>query len=86
MHAALLKQRTTMTETVVVVLPIAFRIRSTGGFAVVQRALVLTIDRPCGWLLPNLGIVVPDLEQFVYNSVRHFADKIAVALSSSVNH
>jgi hypothetical protein len=37
------------------------------------------------WLLPNLAIVVPDLEQFVYNLLRHFADKTTGRVSSSLN-
>ena len=67
----LLKQETTATKPVVVVSPISLEPDQPEAF----HSLVLTIDRPCGWLLPNLVLVVPDLEQFVYNFVRHLADK-----------
>jgi hypothetical protein len=78
----LLKQKTTATQIAVVVSPISLEPDQPEAF----HSLVLTIDRPFGWLLPNRDIFLPDLEQFVYNFVRHFADKIAVALSSPINH
>jgi len=35
----------------------------------------LTIDRPLWVATPQPCHIVPDLEQFVYNFVRHLADK-----------
>jgi hypothetical protein len=53
-HLLYFKQKTTTTNFAMMVLPIAYRIRSTGGFAAVRRALVLTIDQPFGGYSPTL--------------------------------
>ncbi len=49
-----------------------------------MRALVLTIDQPCGWLLPNRALVLPDLAGLVYKIVGHFADKVIHLFSSAL--